>query len=249
MTPAPRPAAAGDGSLVSGPVNVPSLTCRVVQARPAAIVALSGRPDGHGVREAQRVLRDCLADMPSVLLLDASGLDVDDCSGLGWIPELFADAARWPGIPAYLCGGPGDCAVPAYPSLTAARQVWAGAVPAQHESLDLPPDPDSCGKARVFVAQVCAAWGLSRPARLAQLLTSELVANAVVHAHTSLAVTVRRYGRGVELSVRDDGSGRLPAKLGDDPRGFGLQLVDAMSDAWGSVPTGSGKVVWTRVAG
>ncbi|WP_117211935.1 ATP-binding protein [Allorhizocola rhizosphaerae] len=230
-------------------MNVSSVTCRVVQRQPAAIVELTGRLAGREAREAERVLRGCLADMPAVLLLDCGGLAIDDCAHLDWVREVFADAARWPGVPAYLCGSPNDCTLPAYPSLAAARQVWAGAKPVERESLALPPDADSCSRARVFVAQVCARWGLTRPARLAQLLTSELVANAVTHAHTSLAVTVRRYGRGLELSVRDDGAGHVPSSLGEDPRGFGLQLVDAMSDAWGSSATGSGKVVWTRVAG
>jgi len=69
----------------------------------------------------------------------------------------------------------------------------------------------------------------------------------VVHARSGLDVTVRRFGEGIELSVRDDGLAKLPADLPPDPRGFGLQLVEAMSDAWGSAPTGSGKVVWTRL--
>ncbi len=225
------------------------MDCRVIQRQPAAIVELAGRLDGQEAHDAERVVRDLLADMPTVLLLDCTELIVDDCAHLDWVRALFTDAARWPGVPAYLCGGPQDCSLPSYPSMAAARQVWAAAQPAERVSLALPPDADSCGRARAFVAQVCARWGLSRPARVAQLLTSELVANAVKHAHTSLAVTVRRYGRGLELSVRDDGAGRVPSSLGDDPRGFGLQLVDAMSDAWGSALTGSGKVVWTRVAG
>lgn len=227
------------------------LKCRVDQLHPAAIVSLSGRLDGPGPPEVEVVLRECLAEMPAVLLLEVSELVVTESARFGWLKEVVADAAQWPAIPVYLCGdgGAAGSELPRYPTLAAAKQIWAGARPPEAESLPLPARPSSCGVARAFVAQVCSQWGLSRAVRMAELLTSELVANAVVHARRGLAVTVRRYGRGVELSVRDDGAGHVPTDLQPDPRGFGLQLVDAMSDAWGTVPTGTGKVVWTRLQG
>ena len=230
-----------------------TLVCRVEQTHPAAIVTLTGSLDtSTEVSDARTMLRAGLAEMPAVMLIDATDLAVSDCASLGWLKEIIIGAAKWPTVPVYVCGGGPPitrCSLPNYPSVAAAKADWADASPPERVSLALPPDPKSCARARIFVGRACERWGVTRPARIAELLTSELVANAVVHARTSLAVTVRRYGKGIELSVRDDGPGRVPATLPEDPRGFGLQLVDAMSDAWGSAPAGEGKVVWSRLGG
>jgi hypothetical protein len=226
-----------------------NLIWRVEQRQPAAIVSVAGAPDAalhHGLRDA---LWECLAGMPTVLLLEVSGLEDDgECSALGWVAELSAEAAKWPGIPVYVCGDVSRrCSLPGYASIAEARQAWDEAEPDERHSLSLRPVPQAPADAREFVAKVCQGWGIKRPVRLAQILISELVSNAVVHARRGLDVTVRRLREGIELSVRDDGLAKLPADLPPDPRGFGLQLVEAMSDAWGSAPTGSGKVVWARL--
>jgi hypothetical protein len=148
----------------------------------------------------------------------------------------------------YVCGEASRrCSLPGYGSLAEAGRVWDEVEPDERHSLSLRPVPQAPADAREFVAKVCHGWGIKRPVRLAQILISELVSNAVLHARSDLDVTVRRFGEGIELSVRDDGLAKLSDDLPPDPRGFGLQLVEAMSDAWGSAPTGSGKVVWTRL--
>jgi len=229
-----------------------NLIWRVEQRQPAAIVSLTGSADSTlrgGLNERLHdTLWECLAGMPTVLLLEVSGLEAGECSALDWVRELSAEAAKWPAVPVYVCGAAASrCCLPGYGSLDEARQVWDDAEPDERHSLPLRPVPQAPADAREFVAKVCHGWGIKRPVRLAQILISELVSNAVVHARSGLDVTVRRFGDGIELSVRDDGLAKLPADLPPDPRGFGLQLVEAMSDAWGSAPTGSGKVVWTRL--
>jgi hypothetical protein len=225
-----------------------NLIWRVEQRQPAAVVSVAGLSDASLRDGLHDALWECLAGIPTVLLLDVSGWKDADCSALGWVDELSSQAAKWPGIPVYVCGEvTGRCSLPGYASLTEARAVWDEAEPDERHSLSLRPVPQAPADAREFVAKVCHGWGMKRPVRLAQILISELVSNAVVHARSGLDVTVRRFGEGIELSVRDDGLAKLPADLPPDPRGFGLQLVEAMSDAWGSAPTGSGKVVWARL--
>jgi hypothetical protein len=224
------------------------LMWRVQQRQPSAIVTLAGPVDAAAAGGLQDVLWECLAGMPTVLLLDVSELAAGECSALTWVPDLSSAAADWPGVSVYVCGAAAQrCSLPGYASMADAHAVWDDTEPEERHSLALPAAPQSCADAREFVAKVCHGWGIKRPVRLAQILISELVSNAVMHARTGLDVTVRRFGEGIELSVRDDGVTKLPANLPPDPRGFGLQLVEAMSDAWGSAPTGSGKVVWTRL--
>jgi anti-sigma regulatory factor (Ser/Thr protein kinase) len=91
-----------------------------------------------------------------------------------------------------------------------------------------------------------------RLGRLAAVIVSELVTNAVVHARTPLELTIRLSGADLFLSVRD-GDPRLLANPGggvDERSGYGrgLLIVDTMSDGWGCAPTGEGKVVWARLA-
>lgn len=83
---------------------------------------------------------------------------------------------------------------------------------------------------------------------MATLLVSELVANAVLHAHTTIAVRVSRdvpSGR-VKVAVHD-GTPRSPARKHYSPTsttGRGLLLVERLASDWGVTPSAAGKSVW-----
>lgn len=83
----------------------------------------------------------------------------------------------------------------------------------------------------------------------AELLTSELVTNALLHAGTDLTVHVERDEDRVRIAV-DDGSDVAPV-LGDpdsdDVGGRGLPLVAILATRWGWEPLPSGKRVWFEV--
>jgi anti-sigma regulatory factor (Ser/Thr protein kinase) len=87
--------------------------------------------------------------------------------------------------------------------------------------------------------------------RVCQLLVSELVANVVRHtpeAHSLAAadMRVRLYGDRVRVEVRDDGPGFRPRPRADDQdaeSGWGLHLVEQLSDDWGVEP-GVQNCVW-----
>lgn len=79
-----------------------------------------------------------------------------------------------------------------------------------------------------------------------KLLTSELVTNAVCHAHTDIEVKVVVDQNAVNVMVRDH-STSPPAPTRpplDATNGRGLQIVEELSSNWGSEPTEDGKVVW-----
>jgi hypothetical protein len=125
-------------------------------------------------------------------------------------------------------------------------------VPPRH-SVRLPPDRHAPEQARITVDRSCAEWGVPRLSQLAQVIVSELVTNAVVHARTPMELTVRLVGTVLHLAVRD-GDPRLLVDAGGgvdaDGHGYGrgLLIVDSMADGWGCAPTGEGKVVWARLA-
>lgn len=82
-----------------------------------------------------------------------------------------------------------------------------------------------------------------------EVLTGEVVANAVTHTRASCTVSVRWTGKRVRVEVTD-ADRRLPAPSTsgpDEETGRGLQLVEALSAAWGCVAVPAGKVVWFEV--
>jgi len=79
----------------------------------------------------------------------------------------------------------------------------------------------------------------------AELMTSELVTNCVQHARTDFELAVRT-GDQIRVEVRDGNEHRPMVRFSkpEDQSGRGLRIVEAMSDAWGVLPSPRGKVVW-----
>lgn len=111
----------------------------------------------------------------------------------------------------------------------------------------LPSEPASIGRARHAVARTCVAWGIEGVAS-AELVVSELVANAVMHGWGHVVLRLFDTGDGLRIEVEDanpappvttDGH---PGRIG----GFGMRIVERLGD-WGWRPSGEGKLVWARV--
>jgi anti-sigma regulatory factor (Ser/Thr protein kinase) len=83
----------------------------------------------------------------------------------------------------------------------------------------------------------------------ALLLTSEVVTNAVLHARTPLTLTIHDDGTRLRVDV-EDGDERPPVKLPQSgpSGGFGMHIVEQLSDNWGVAPRDDGKVVWFEMA-
>jgi anti-sigma regulatory factor (Ser/Thr protein kinase) len=125
-------------------------------------------------------------------------------------------------------------------------------------SIDLPPERSAAAQARRFVREVCASWGLL-PVVIddIELLVSELVTNAVLHARSAARLTIEHLGDRVRVTVAD--SSAAPPRLRDygpeAATGRGVFLVDRLAREWGVEPDagsgrsdGAGKRVWFEVA-
>ncbi|HET9692176.1 MAG TPA: ATP-binding protein [Acidimicrobiales bacterium] len=100
---------------------------------------------------------------------------------------------------------------------------------------------------RRFVAQ--AAGSCPCDADMAALVASELATNAVLHARSAFTVTVWPGDDGITIEVLDENP-RRPSASNAGPRdlsGRGLQLIDAVCDAWGVRPNDDGKAVWAHL--
>lgn len=119
-----------------------------------------------------------------------------------------------------------------------------------HE-LTLPAAVGSVGSGRRLVREALESWGLEALVDTAVLLTSEVLTNSVLHARTSMHLTVTRTGDdGVTISVRD-GSRHLPQRRAHPPdstTGRGVELLDALASRWSVHQEQDGKSVIFTVA-
>ncbi len=84
----------------------------------------------------------------------------------------------------------------------------------------------------------------------AQLLVSEVVTNALVHAATPIDVSMAATPDGVLVEI-GDGSQHIPRPrnyAATASTGRGLALLDRTADAWGVVPGIRGKTVWFQLS-
>jgi anti-sigma regulatory factor (Ser/Thr protein kinase) len=121
----------------------------------------------------------------------------------------------------------------------------------QSVTLRVQPRPDAAAKARRTLHDLCRQV----PGHLlydAELLTSEIVTNAVKHATGILTIAIECDGRQLAVAVSDDSPDQPVVRKarGEDIGGRGMQLVDRLAAVWGSKPGpgGKGKVVWFKLA-
>jgi two-component sensor histidine kinase len=113
-------------------------------------------------------------------------------------------------------------------------------------TVELPPTARSASEGRHFVVDTLTAWGMDGLVDVAALVTTEVVTNAVLHARTSVRLTIRRDGaRGISIAVRD-GSQHRPQRRrtdADSTSGRGMELLDLLATSWSVDVSDSGKTV------
>jgi len=121
--------------------------------------------------------------------------------------------------------------------------------------------PTSSASARHLVSDLLDRWELPSLIEDAELLTGELVNNAVGHASTDLALVVAVAEGILEVGVTDsdpDSTSFVKPKFERmefaareeilAEGGRGLLLIDLLADEWGVVGLRQGKQVWFRLS-
>jgi len=126
----------------------------------------------------------------------------------------------------------------------------------RHATLEIVPGLRAPRTARTFTGETLARWDVQPPdVEAAQLVVSELVTNALLHAPESRAITLQLLAgdNSVEVRVSDEG---LTAPERQDPSdpgsgidsGRGVWIVDAFTAHWGTErDEHGGKTVWCEV--
>jgi anti-sigma regulatory factor (Ser/Thr protein kinase) len=110
--------------------------------------------------------------------------------------------------------------------------------------------PSSVGQARRLVRDALAAAERTDLSDTGQLLVTELVTNALLHAGTYVELSVSAADAGLLVLV-SDGSTQRPMPVDRQgsvvDTGRGLLLVEELSHAWGVMASGRGKTVWFQL--
>ncbi|MET0787941.1 MAG: SpoIIE family protein phosphatase [Cellulomonas sp.] len=111
----------------------------------------------------------------------------------------------------------------------------------------LPSEAASIGRARHAVVRTCQAWGIEESSN-AELVVSELVANAVLHGYGHVSLQLYDTGDGLRIEVEDANPAPPVTTDGHPGRvgGFGMQIVERLAD-WGWRQSRGGKLVWAKV--
>jgi CheY-like chemotaxis protein/anti-sigma regulatory factor (Ser/Thr protein kinase) len=123
------------------------------------------------------------------------------------------------------------------------REMYGGRI-------EIGPDLADVARARHFVYERCTAWGCEALIDDAELVATELVTNALVHASSRCELRARLARRVLHLEVLDSGGGTPDLQAADDraEHGRGLLIVSALCGAWGvDTRPAHGKRVWAQL--
>lgn len=229
-------------------------------AHPVAVIRPTGVLDALTSRDLRSALLECLVEQPIAVVLDLADLTVRDDVALTVLATVARESVRWPGTRIALGGAPPETVaaidrmgvgqyLTVFPDrATALGECGQWPVPpcVRHH---IEPDRFAPALGREAVDAFCLTNGLGTM-DAAQLVTSELVTNAVLHAGTPIDLTLRLISSYLHIAVRDSGGGQVRiASMIDEytENGRGLLLVDALAAAWGSLVSPGGKVVWATI--
>ncbi len=118
-------------------------------------------------------------------------------------------------------------------------------------SIVLPPDLTAPAHSRAHLRDCLPKWGLAHLLDDAELVTSELVANAVRHGATPVTLTVTVSGGLLTIAVADADPHGTPIPRPADASatgGRGMAIVASMAQRWGCTQDVASKVVWAELA-
>ncbi len=226
----------------------------------AQLLVVTGTLDCLTYADLRNSIVKAALDEPDAVIVDITALDVPTNSALSVFTSARWHVSTWPDVPILLVCKDARLRsavrangvtryVPIYLDAAAAfaavPHAWSTVRRRAH--VRLPAVPSSAAVARTLVSEWLTAWTRTSLIPTASTVATIFIANVL--AHTESAPVLRLELRGDALTVAVEDASHQPASRHEDAeRGSdtvsGLAIVTALSRAWGSTPTASGKTVW-----
>lgn len=228
----------------------------------ALVLSVGGVLDGATYRLLRDAVIKAALDEPRAVIVEVDDLCVPSDSAWSVFTSVRWHVSTWPDVPIVLVCTRSERRqaisrvgvtryVPVHPTRELALDAVADRrVHRRRARSRLPADAVSTGLARASVTDRLTAWSQGDLIPVACTVATIFVENVLAHTESAPVLIVESYQDTVTVAAEDDS--HLPAGRHEDAdRGAeivsGLAIVAALSRAWGSTPTSSGKTVWAVV--
>ncbi len=227
-----------------------------------AVLTVDGVLDKRNAAALRDAIVRAALDAPSAVVLDVTALEVP--AETAWTAFI---GARWQldpraAIPiALVCAHPANREalkrsgvarlMPVYASERGAMRALGRPIRRgiRRADAELPTNLTSLRESRRLVREWLTAWSQTALIPVALVVVNVFVENVLEHTGSVPSMRIESDGTTATIAVSDGSNApavRLPApQEGVDVSG--LAIVDALSRAWGSAPTASGKTVWAVI--
>nr|WP_156657559.1 STAS domain-containing protein [Mycobacterium kyorinense] len=229
----------------------------------ACLLTIDGVLDSSTYLKLRDAIIKAALDEPRAVLVDVNALDVPASSAWSVFTSARWHVSTWPDVPIVLVCGDADrrttisrIGVTRYVPVHATVEAALNALPVEGRQarrrarVELPASLASLRRARDLVGEYLTAWSQTELIPVATVVVNVFVENVLQHTASTPVLVLETNGATVTVSVQDCST--TPAARREDPfrggeRVSGLAIVAAVSCAWGSTPTPSGKAVWAVV--
>jgi anti-sigma regulatory factor (Ser/Thr protein kinase) len=120
--------------------------------------------------------------------------------------------------------------------------------PRAQAAATFPDTPAAVAQSRQFVRDMLVVWDADDLTDIAELLTSELVTNAIRHAMTNVDLHLAWSPPTLRIAVHDQAhAAPVMVETPDEHGGFGLHLITALAHTLGVEHQPDGKTVWCQI--
>jgi anti-anti-sigma factor len=247
-------------SPVAEPPNSLAVVTRTDKS--VAVLSVEGVLDAGNSAPLRDSIMKATLDKPSAVIVNITALQVPEESAL----SAFI-SARWqldaqPDVPIVLV-----CAhrtthqaitrsgvtsfMPVYSTEKAAMKALDRLIrrTVRRADAELPANLTSLRESRRLVREWLTAWSQSKLIPVALVVVNVFVENVLEHTGSVPLMRIETDGATATIAV-SDGSTSPALRLPSPTKGIdvsGLAIVDALSRAWGSTPTSTGKTVWAVI--
>lgn len=227
-----------------------------------AVLTADGVLDAKTSAELRDNITAAASDLPAAVIVDVSELQVPDDAG--WSAFI---SARWQldtraDIPIVLVStnratreaitrSGVALVMPVYPSEKGAMKAVSklGRRKLQHAQTQLSSNLNSLRESRQLIREWLTNWSKPGLIPVALVVVNVFIENVLEHTSSEPVIRIECDGQAATIAVADGSTApalrrTAPAK-GIDVSG--LAIVEALSRAWGSTPTSSGKTVWAVI--